>query len=515
MPPQGVRPPASGARRAVALLLVLAALAAALAAPCAALGAGEDGGGKGQQGQRPRWLIGEELAVENCWTGDVEAEKRTEKFLLPGVAVVSPPANPLPGFLLAAGGVISQLANNDRLNWQNWPHGRYQFWHAPPDKMLGFLPQTAAVALAMLEFVANSVFSLTKMLVCAGINIVILAYTSEWTAQIADQIGKTVAGVFPLSGGNVGSDSFVSVALKLALFGLAVAAAAKLLRGLIASSAAALVVAAAAVAGSIAYVANATPFVLAAGQFTDGLAGLALSAASRFAFTEGNAPPGVSDPLAVGLANAGQAAWHATVAAPWAAAMFGTADPEKLRVTESEWNALDKKSFPPEKRALMEARLKEGRLYADTLFLGCGDDASRNAVADALGSPSKSYWFGLKTVEVDHGEHPGSAVCMAPDYGAVGRHLLTAFLSLLPALAFLGLAVGVGGSIIVAQLLLMALLVFLPLALIAAVVPDAGWAFALRYLKALLGAFSVKVFYGLYLGVVLALATAVVNGFLG
>ena len=488
----------------------LACLAAVLALAVAA------GVALAADGDAPaRRLIGDEPAKDNCWTGDIDAEKQTEKFLLPGVAVLKTPANPVAGIIVATGGVLAQLANNEQLNWQNWPHGRYQFWHAPPDKMLGFLPQVATVTLAMLDFLANSIFSLTKMLVCAGINVIVLAFTSEWSVQLSDYIGKAVGDLFPFFGGGVSGNSFAGVAFSLAVAGLLVVLVARLLRGRVASSAAALAVAAAATAACFLYVANAAPFVRAVGSFTDDLAGLALTASAKFTFTGERTPPGVTDPLAVGLANAGQAAWHAMVAAPWAAAMFGTADPEKLRVTESEWQVLDKKSFPKEKLAQMEAKLREGRLYADTLFLGCGDDASRNAVADALGSPSKSYWFGLKTVEVDHGEHPGSAVCMGPDYPAAGRHLFTASMSLLPALAFVGLAIGVGGGIIVAQLLLVALLTFLPLALIAALVPDAGWSFATRYLQATLGSFAVKVFYGLYLGIVLSLANAIVYGFLG
>ena len=503
--------------RAVPLAVFLAALILFLAAAPVSVSAAE------------RRFIGDEPADDNCWTGDVATERETERMFIPelfsmttgfvgGVAATSGAGLSVAGGLLAASGAskaLADLSDHQKVPWKNWPHSRYLFWHYPPDKVLGVLPSTSAFTLAVLEFLANGAFSVTKMLVLVSINVIAYAFcSSEWVAQGADWIASLVRDMFSFSS----DQSFMRILLMLCIVGLAAALLKRILKAQVASTVVALGIAVVAVASTFGYITYAGDVIRGLMSFTDGLSGLTLSTTSRFLMDQRYADRFSTD-LARGIASAGQAAWEAMVADPWAAAMFGTTNPENLRVTKPEWDAMNRGVFPDDVQKELGNRVDNGTLYADTLFLGCGDDKSRDAVTEALGRPSKWKWsfLGLINVgetKVDHGRHPATEVTLMPSIPSVANHLITALLTLIPAFTFAALAFIVGGSMIVASCFLVLFFIFLPLGLVAAVVPDAGWSAASKYVHMLLSMLAIKVFYGLYLGAVLALGTGLVRGLL-
>ncbi|OIQ59787.1 hypothetical protein MOTE_10430 [Moorella thermoacetica] len=457
-----------------------------------------------------RHFIGDESADQNNLTGDVAAERQMEDFLMPLGASSSITATSIgvgagptfvAGTLLMA---LSTLANYKGLPWQNWPMGRYLFWHCPPDKWLGFLPRMSSITLWALDTIANSVFSITKFLVTAGINLMFLTFNSDWLVGMADWVGAAARDIFTFNG-----KSFADVALEISIVLFLILAMQKLLAGQLAGTVKSLVVAVMALTAVFFYTACAPQLVRGAVSLTDGVAGVALSSAAHFFWQNQNLGQFKSD-LDLGLANAGTAAWETCVSDPWAATMFGTSDPNKLKITADEWSIVDKSAFSQDKNKIAELdkKVQDGSLYADTLFLASGDDKARDAAAEMLGQSAS----GRKAI--DHGQHPGTVVGFAMSTDAVFRHIGAAIATIFPALAFFLLVGIIGGYLILSQFMLVLLLIFAPAALFAAMVPDAGWAFAVRYFKNMAAFLANKLIFGIYLGGVFALATGVVKGIL-
>jgi hypothetical protein len=484
-----------------------------------------------------RQFIGDEPADQNNLTGDVAAERQMEYFLLPlnpnSVAVAggltgealmvgSGPAGIMAGPLLLT---LSAVGNYKGLPWQNWPMGRYLFWHYPPDKMLGFLPRMSGITLWVMDTIANGIFSITKYLVTVGINVMFFAFDTNWLAGMADWVGAAARDIFSFNG-----KSFADVALKLSIILFFVLAMQKLLAGQLAGTVKSLIVAVLSLTAVFLYTLEAPQIIRGAISLTDGVAGVALSSSAHFFWQEQNPDQFKSD-LDRGLANAGTAVWQACVAQPWAAAMFGTSDPNKLKITDEEWSIMDKSVFQDKNKiAELDKKVQDGTLYADTLFLACGDDKSRDAVAEMLGQVSTLTTGGTlekigkeignktglyQSSPINHGQHPGSVVGFAPSTGSVLQHMGVAVMTVIPAAAFLLLVLIVGGMIIFSQLVLVLLLIFAPAALFAAMVPDAGWALATRYFKTMAAFLINKLIFGIYLGGLLAVATGVVRGILG
>jgi len=456
-----------------------------------------------------RNLIGDEPADQNNLTGDVVAERQMEEFLLPmgagssatlaGLATGAGVFIPMAGALVAASSVIASYKD---LPWKNWPMGRYLFWHYPPDKFLGIFPRMASISAWLLDTAANSIFSATKFLVSFGINVMYLAFETEWVAAMADWVGAAARDIFSFTG-----DSFADVALKISLILLSVMAMQKLLSGHLAGTVQSLIVAVLAFTAVLLYATEAPRIVRGAANITDGVAGAALSASAHF-FWQGQNTGQFQSDLDLGLANTGQAVWYACVAAPWAASQFGTTDPNNLVITDEEWSIFDRSAIPEKKYNELSKKVPDGTVYADTLFLGCGDDKCRDAVAEMLGQAEKGG------NPLNHGRHPGSVVGFSPSFSIGLHHIGTALMTLLPAAAFVLLILMVGGLLILSQLVVVILLIFAPAVLFAAMVPDAGWAVAARYFKTMLAFLANKVIFGLYLGALLALGTGVVRGIL-
>ncbi|MFZ5645615.1 MAG: hypothetical protein ACOY46_18785 [Bacillota bacterium] len=447
--------------------------------------------------------IGDQPAEQWNLQGDIQAEKEIEGQMFsifslglaataPGAAAVSGPFGLLVAGAGVAGAGLAQIASPENAVWENWPEVRYMFHHAPPDKFPGLGVMAEKALYSSVEFMANMVFSITKTLVRTSNNIMVLAYHTNIVTGMVGWVSEGMADIF-----SPGSD-LTQLLMAIGLIILLVYGIFRILRGQAMSALSSLLVAVLAVGGAFFLTANSRQIISSTAEATDSLAGVFLATTGRY--TSASQRVNVDDPVDRGLVAAGQTTWQLIVARPWALAQFGTFDEGRLELTQGEYDALDKSVFPRES----QGRIRPG-MRLDTLMLGSAGEG-RDAVAEVLARPNKKYLWVVDGRDIDHGSHDGTMVGFSPESAI--QHLKAALFTLLPAAGFALLAALVGLSIVICQVILAPLLLFLPLPLFAMMVPGAGWAFATRYFRTLLGFFMVKLVYGLYLSLTLVTGTA-------
>lgn len=412
------------------------------------------------------------------------------------------------------------------LVWLNYPPSAYSFQSATKHEVNFVKGAVTNISTTVFDWIANQLFFVSKVLVMIANNIVVLCFDSQWVRSAADWISdgvKTVSSSFSSGGGG-----WLFVFFVLALCALAANVAIHLLRARVVNALTAVLVAGACVAGLYFYTANANYVVAAVSEFTDNMAGLAMSAASVLS-PQTTSGAGSLSPLRQGIAEVTNMAWFSNVACPWSAGQFGTANPKNLKITQSEWDGSGlvhspylggspgiKDCVPPDytdvpppaagqrlTRSELEQMVKNGTLYADTLYLGA-DDEVREGLLQALSSEV-----------LDHGQHRETVFTCGPEVSTAWRHVLAAFVSFFPALAYLLLVVFVGVPVIFAQLILMVLLIFLPVALVIGVSGDNGRRAMLGYIKYIIGCFAAKIVNGFFLGTVLFFAAVFSQALLG
>ena len=447
--------------------------------------------------------IGDQPAEQWNLQGDIQAEKEIEGQMFsifslglaataPGAAAVSGPFGLLVAGAGVAGAGLAQIASPENAVWENWPEVRYMFHHAPPDKFPGLGVMAEKALYSSVEFMANMVFSITKTLVRTSNNIMVLAFHTNIVTGMVGWVSEGMADIF-----SPGSD-LTQVLMAIGLIILLVYGIFRILRGQAMSALSSLLVAVLAVGGAFFFTANSRQIISSTAEATDSLAGVFLTTTGRY--TSAGQRVNVDDPVDRGLVAAGQTTWQLIVARPWALAQFGTFDEGRLELTQGEYDTLDKSVFPRESQGGIRPGMR-----LDTLMLGSTGEG-RDAVAEVLARPNKKYLWVVDGSDIDHGSHEGTMVGFSPESAI--QHLKAALFTLVPSVGFALLAALVGLSIVICQVVLAPLLLFLPLPLFAMMVPGAGWAFAARYFRILLGFFLVKLVYGLYLSLTLVTGTA-------
>ncbi|MCS5697267.1 hypothetical protein [Desulfofundulus thermocisternus] len=452
-------------------------------------------------------MIGGANAEEYNLSGDVDAEKAQEGLLFELVSIGLAQSGGLVaggpfGMLAASAGAAGLSLIYKNATWENWPMGRWTFDHAPVEAGVNFVEMARNGVYQVEDFVANLLFSVTKILTRLSINICVLAFHTDIVSGMVTWVADGIRTIFTPSG------DLTRLLMSWGIIFLLVYAAFWFLRHELTSVISALLIAVVAVGGVFFFAANAQQLIGNFARATDSVTGIFLGAVGGYL---GDNIPGSNvnaDPLDRGLIAAGQAAWNAIVAEPWAAAMFGTTREEDLKLTADEYNLLAgyKDEFPD------PAKL-EG-MTVDNIYLATTGRA-RDIVVDVLSRPTPpqsliqkgaSVLTGHRPEPVDHGKHPGTTVGMAA--GATLNHIVVAFFTLIPAVAFAFLAVTTGLSILVCQVMLAAMLLVLPVFLFALMWPVHGWNIAAKYFKHLVNFFMVKLIYGLYLSLVLSIGTA-------
>ncbi|AEG58940.1 hypothetical protein [Desulforamulus ruminis] len=452
-------------------------------------------------------MVGDEDALEHNLVGDIETEKNQEGslFMPVGLSVLStaPVATALSGpfgaVTVVTGAATSGLgviADPKYAIWENWPMSRWKFDHADPEGSWGFTSMAGKAAAATEEIFANLIFAVSKSLTRLSINLCVFAFNMDIVAGMVGWIGEGMRSIFDPDG----DVTFLMLTAGSIL--LMIYAVFHFLKGQLTSVLSAVLLACLAVGGVFYFIANAEPIIRSVTKTTDSVTGVFLEAFGSFT-SQSQQTKGISDPLDRGLVAMGQCTWNAIIGAPWAVSLFGTADEKNLKLTEGEYELLDSD--------LKRLEHVQPGMRIDTLYLGTVG-SYRDSVVEALARPNKKYLKFIEGESIDHGNHSGSMVGLSAENA--GEHKVTAALTLFPAAAFFLLTVLVAAPVIFSKFMLAGLLLILPGALLAMVIPVQGWDLAAKYFKNVLKFLLTLLIYGLYLSLVLCLATIVVMLFL-
>ena len=417
------------------------------------------------------------------------------------------------GYAAAGGGGVAAVNGGSTLLWMNWPASKYSFSSPSGNVVLDVVDNAV---FGIFDSISSSIFSIPKSLVLITNNLIILAFDTQWIQSASTWISdstRKVAGDFVGSGKH--AFSRVLFILCLAIMGAGIAL--YLARGQLVKAGKVFFTSVLCVAFLIFYVINSHYIINTVADFADGIAGIGMELSAAVLADDENPATAHLTGLEKGLVQASNSAWAAIIAIPWSYGQFGTADVSKLVMTydsghsKSEWDVFsvdvpEQTSFPPSKigkrltRSDLEAKASAGKLYMDTLYLG-SDDQLRKKLLTAI-SVDQAGFIGFRDT-VDHGNHPEVVSACQQSMSSALRHLGVACFTIVPALAYLAFGGFMSIPIIVAQLALMLLLIFFPIAIIAGIAGERGQMILKKYLNVLLGAFAIKVINGIYLGIVL------------
>lgn len=483
---------------------------------------------------------GDQYPAENYQIGeksDILTQKKIEAVMYPlnlvflGLAAAAPFAGGgmsvvvqrVFADMMAAYGANASAAGNPDLGsgaaamkWLNYPPSAFSFQCAKKDSGIRVVSGAITnITNSVFDWIANLIFFVSKAATLLGNNIVVLCFDSQWLRNGADWISENVKNV---SAGFSDSNGWLFTLFALALCALAVNTAVHLFRARVVNAVTAVFVAAACLGGFYLYAANANYLVRAASEFTDGVAGLTMSAASVLSPQTEDALSALS-PLRKGVVTVTNLAWCCNVAKPWSVGQFGTADVDNLRLTDSEWEGgkrsagvkdsvpSDYSDVPPPSagkrltKGDLERMVRGDDLYIDTLYLGA-DDEFRDDLVKVLSAE-----------DIDHGRHKETIFTCGEETASATHHIYAAFLSLIPSLSYFALAVAVGLPVIFAQIALLVMLVFLPAVLVMGVAGDSGRDMVLKCARLLLGFFAAKIVNGFFLGTVLFFAALLSQAF--
>ena len=230
--------------------------------------------------------IGDQPAEQWSLQGDIQAEKEIEGQMFsifslssiataPGAAAVSGPFGLLVVGAGAAGAGLARIASPENAIWENWPEGRYVFHHAPPDKFPGLGVMAEKALYSTVEFMANMIFSITKMLVRTSNNIMVLAFHTGIVSGMVGWVSEGMSEIF-----SSGSD-LTQILISTGLIILLIYGIFSILRGRAMSALSSLLVAVLAVGGAFFFTANARQIISNTAEVTDSLAGVFLATTGR------------------------------------------------------------------------------------------------------------------------------------------------------------------------------------------------------------------------------------------
>lgn len=450
-------------------------------------------------------MIGDEDARTYNIIGDIEAEILQEELLFKPMVFSTDAMLTENNFDTLAVQQVSDISGQQKAIWDNWPMARWSFSHTKADGIFALSGLGTNITAWAGDFIANKIFDWTKILTILAINLCVIAFNTNIVAGMAGWIAEGVQTIFDRE------SDLTWLMISWGLIFLLIYTCSLFLKRQFSSAISALLVACLAVGGVFFFAANSQKIITDVANATDGITGVFLKAVGSY--TSVNHDINLSDPLNRGLLACGQSAWNAIVAAPWSVAMFGTNNIEDLKLTESEAKLIQNSvggMIDPSKKHL----IREGARI-DTLYLSTTGKV-RQEVVDILGTPTQ-YRYNLPhpvlnirygEIEVDHGRHPGTVVGLSP-YNT-HRHIMIAAVTLLPAIAFFILSISLAAPILFAQIMLAGLLLMLPAGLFALMVPNIGYSLAGKYFSLVGKFFMVKMVYGLYLSLVLSIATVFV-----
>jgi len=424
-------------------------------------------------------------------TGSIETERQQDVLLMDFFSEVA--TNPATvGMPVVGLGVSVHSMFNKQVKsppWFYYPLGRYRFDYSTDVSFFSFAVKGESATTA---FIANIVFDLNKFLAYLGIQILTYAFNSNWMDSIIKYIVSPMNYIWYGDGGNKGLQAIllplaVLMAVAYMTFRLAQKRIGDVFRAFIATS---LVLAV-----TIIFFSNASPILSRVNGFADDLSGVFMSVVSP---VYNPSDPTLASQVKTGrdkvLAGFMSTTWKTLVVSPWALGEFGTVNTSTLILTDQEYKNLSKGEFKYNGKDYFE-KVQPG-MRLDTLLLSQTSGSNgRQAIVNSLAKQ-----------EIDHGDHPQTIMTMAA--GGKFECIKVAFFCLLGTISFFLLSLICAGSMVLAQFALAILILAAPFVAIFALIPEGGWSLGIKYTKFVMGGFGVKVFYGVFLSVVMVTADA-------
>lgn len=406
--------------------------------------------------------------------------------------------------------IVLENFDSDELIWLRYPANNYHFRTAPSVDQTFFTNKMEDAGTAVQDSMANIFFNLTKAAALLANNIILLVFDNFLTEGMFKSIGAIVGAITSYEEGGL-----FSLMLLLMMILLGVGIATHLVRAQLMRAFTSVLVAALCLACITAYTVNVDKIVPTTMNFVNQTTGMALMATSYMKdipedeAVEIDTLAGETTLLQQGLIETTNSMWHIMVGAPWANGMFGSGNPNDLKLLPSEVAAINKDinkaiSFQllgPD--GLFDVDInwdvilgKKQEIpkdsYMDTIWLACSNEV-KQSMLQAITGTKERY------------ESQNTAVLFTAGQGITSStfHMGIAILSLIPAIIFLLFAVMVGIPILVAQFVLMFLLILLPFALLMGVAGEKGIQTTMLYIRHLLGAAATKIIYGFYMSFIL------------
>lgn len=493
------------------LAAVLAcAVLLAIFASCPAWASAQENGNYKLETEKPREEDPRplhEIFIDLSGTAERQREEneRNAGLISWGGAVASMPS-PAPLITLPVGAMI--FASSYHPAWFVVPPARLQLDVAEasgggPLALVGNALQNTVGT--VLNGLANMVFSVAQAPVTWGVELVYLAFKTQWLALAASKLAEHSQYFWRgIVGESPASSRFISLTVLvlagIALYYLARARYIAILKG---AGIAVLVLVLA-----FAYFANAGPVLTAVASLTDGLSGVVLSAVGSIASVPDLPAQDGQAALNIVLQRFGSSMWAGLVAGTWTALQFGTTRPDELYLTDWEYEQVTKNtvfkenSYDPNTGRPVDP-VNEGwiikNMRADQLLAAYAySSPCRSALVNILASHDRG---------ADHGKHPLTAEKMSP----VGKATAITYslFFLVVALVFFVFCLIIAGSMIVAQVTLMLIALALPLIFLIAMIPEWGWSLGYKAARMALSALMTKIVYGVFLSLVVLVVNLV------
>ncbi|TEB04692.1 hypothetical protein Psch_03454 [Pelotomaculum schinkii] len=388
------------------------------------------------------------------------------------------------------------LANVTEPSWLNVPMSRLRFDTAEDHGVGVFARVTGKNVGGVLASFADGLFQLSSMSVNWGIEIIYLAFRTNWIAAFASQVtAPTLALWQSLFGLGMGNSSLFGLCMMV-LFGYLLYYLARMqLMQIVKTTGVTILI----LVLAFVYFANAGRVLLSVSNTADALSGFVLSAVGG-AFSSQPDQTGQSGFDSM-LQSFGNSMWCGLVANTWAALEFGTTKPQDLILTDAEYqrmqsnstiseNSFDPNSSPPKQiNPFTAGWIKPGSRIDQIVLSYSVNNVARGEIVNVLADQS-----------VDHGRHAIARENLLP-YNKI-KCIVFSFLFWLPATAFLIFSVVIGGSMILAQFTLLGLALLLPIIFLVALVPEVGWNFGYKAVRMAVAALSTKIVYGIFLSVI-------------
>ena len=358
----------------------------------------------------------------------------------------------------------------------------------------------------VLNGIANIIFSMAQAPVTWGTELIYMAFKTQWIAALASDIARSSLFIW---GRIVGADAAHSRFINLVILVMSGFLLVYLCRLQILAILKTLFVSALVLVLAFAYFANVESVLKTTASLTDGLSGIVLSLVGGVSSgsgadvsTEGSAAlDGV-------LQKFGDAMWQNLVANTWTALEFGTTRPEELALTEWEYRQIQRNTIFKENSYDPNTKTATDPLAAGWIVPGMRVD--QLMLAYAYSSPCRQALtniFAAHDKDADHGGHSLAPEKLSP----LGKKdaIVSSFFFLVVSLVFFVFSLVVAGSMILAQITLVFIVLSLPFVFMIAMVPESGWAVAYKVGRMALAALMTKLVYGVFLSVTVLIVSLV------